>query len=117
MMVVNLPDTIIIQWEAKQLFLGHLPKFGPTRESEITVNGPKIILSPQNGSNSYACGVVGGWGNLFKQEGCFLVIWCKVVKILTLVGIASFFLFLKLKWLRKSFQRCRREQSLFISWH
>ena len=122
MVVVNLPDTIIIQWEAKKLFLGPLSKFGPTWESEMAVNGQKIILSTQNGSNSYACGGrvgvwVGGWGTLFKQEGCFQVIWCKVVKILTLVGIASFFLFLKLKWLRKSFQRCRREQSLFISWH
>ena len=106
----------------KKLFLGPLSKFGPTWESEMAVNGQKIILSTQNGSNSYACGGrvgvwVGGWGTLFKQEGCFQVIWCKVVKILTLVGIASFFLFLKLKWLRKSFQRCRREQSLFISWH
>ena len=99
MVVVNLPDTIIIQWEAKKLFLGPLPKFGPTRESEMVVNGPKKnILSPQNGLNCYAGGgwlggVVPHWGTLFKQDGCFQVIWCKVVKILTLVGIASFFLF------------------------
>ena len=46
MVVVNLPDTIIIQWEAKQLFLGHLPKFGPTRESEMVVNGQKKIYFP-----------------------------------------------------------------------
>ena len=63
MVVVNLPDTIIIQWEAKKLFLGPLPKFGPTRESEMVVNGQKKYTFPPKWVKLLCRRWVVGWGS------------------------------------------------------